>query len=70
MAKFFAPNIDRCGRVLRAVFGLCCIGGGVLLWLFVNRWAGAGGVAWGVFCLFEAARGWCVARACGIKTRY
>ena len=23
----------------------------------------------GVFCLLEALRGWCVARACGVKTR-
>jgi hypothetical protein len=26
--------------------------------------------AGGVFCLFEALRGWCVARACGLKTRW
>jgi len=24
----------------------------------------------GAFCLFEAARGWCMARACGVKTRW
>jgi hypothetical protein len=24
----------------------------------------------GVFALFEALRGWCLARACGIKTRH
>jgi hypothetical protein len=26
--------------------------------------------AGGVFCLFEALRGWCAARACGLKTRW
>ena len=26
-------------------------------------------VAFGVFALYEAARGWCLLRACGIKTK-
>jgi hypothetical protein len=68
--KFFAPNIDRKGRLVRAVYG------GVMIALgwFLNhaghpRFAAAailaGGLAW-----IEAARGWCVARACGIRTRW
>jgi hypothetical protein len=24
----------------------------------------------GVFCLYEATRGWCLLRACGIKTKW
>jgi hypothetical protein len=32
-------------------------------------WLGAGLLAGGVFVLFEALRGWCLLRACGIKTR-
>jgi hypothetical protein len=27
-------------------------------------------VALGLFVAFEAIKGWCVARACGIKTKY
>jgi hypothetical protein len=37
--------------------------------LFVSAWLGAGLAVGGVFVLFEALRGWCVMRACGIKTR-
>lgn len=67
--KFFKPNIHRTGRVIRAGWGLACLGGA---WL-------AGGYAWwlagllavlGAFALFEAARGWCVVRACGVKTKW
>jgi hypothetical protein len=24
----------------------------------------------GIFVLFEAVRGWCLARACGVKTKF
>ena len=27
-------------------------------------------VAAGLFAMFEAIRGWCIARACGIKTKF
>ncbi len=64
--SFFKPNIGPMGRAIRA-------GGGVLL---IAGTFGAGTtLPWaalpyglGVFMLFEAARGWCVARACGINT--
>ena len=68
MGKFFAPNISRLGRIVRAVWGIALIIGGLLLW---NR----SGliccllVAFGVFALYEAFRGWCLMRACGIKTK-
>ena len=66
--KFFARNIDRRGRLLRAVGGVLFVAGGGLV---------CGCIAWlamvlilvGGFMLFEAARGWCLARACGIKTK-
>jgi hypothetical protein len=50
--------------------GVALLGAAVLLavgglpgWLVVAVAAG------GLFALFEAAVGWCAARACGIKTR-
>ena len=66
--RFLAPNIDRRGRLLRAGIGATLLigaafGFGVSIWLGVLL-ATAGG-----FALFEAKRGWCAARACGIKTR-
>lgn len=69
MKKFFQPNLGNTGRLLRAATGLALMGLAVAAW----RWhwlASAGLAAGGVFCLFEAARGWCVARACGLKTKW
>jgi hypothetical protein len=68
MKRFFSPNIDRKGRVVRAVWAAG---------LFIGAWFAFGisavlGVVLivsAVFALFEALRGWCVVRACGIKTR-
>ena len=69
-------NINRTGRVLRLLYGLLLIVAGVLMLVF---WANptGGWLAWivstvcvlgGVFAVFEAANGWCVMRAMGIKT--
>ncbi len=69
------PNIDRKGRIARAITGLACISFGLAIWPM--NWPASIGwrcglstlaVAAGVFQLFEARRGWCVARACGLKT--
>jgi hypothetical protein len=69
------PNIDRKGRVARAISGVLCIAVGVVLWWITwpesttYRWiVSILAIAIGVFQLFEAKRGWCVARACGLKT--
>ena len=68
MKSLFAPNIGSQGRLLR---GLGALG------LFVGAWFAFGVATWlgivlvvsGGFALFEALRGWCALRACGIKTR-
>lgn len=69
------PNLDGPGRRARAIGGGVCllIGSGVLAagW-WAPSWGrriGVGLMALGVFMVFEAARGWCVLRACGIRTR-
>lgn len=67
--KFLTPNIGRTGRILRAAFGVACIVAGLVLFGY-SLWVCLAFVALGVFGLFEAARGWCFARACGIKTRF
>jgi hypothetical protein len=68
--KFFAPNLDGQGRLVRALYG----GAMVAVAWYLNRtghpWFAGGAVLAGGFAWFEAARGWCVARACGIKTRW
>ena len=68
MGNFFARNIDRCGRIVRAVWGVALIIAGVLLWER-STWICLALVAAGAFAFCEAARGWCVMRACGIKTK-
>jgi len=68
MGKLFAPNISGWGRLVRAIWGLACLGGALALFprsqlaCFILVLAGA-------VALFEAIRGWCVVRACGIKTK-
>lgn len=68
MKKFFSRNITSAGRWMRAVVGLVLLIGGIIavqqiVWLGVVLLVSAG------FVLFEAARGWCFLRACGIKTK-
>jgi hypothetical protein len=70
MNRFFAPNIDRKGRLARALYGCAMIVAGSLLNRANHPVLGivaflAGGFAW-----LEAARGWCIVRACGIKTKW
>ena len=68
MRNFFARNIDRRGRLVRAAWGLALIVGG-LLFSAQGKWLCFALVAAGGFALYEAARGWCLMRACGIKTK-
>lgn len=67
---FFAPNIAGWGRWLRGVSGLLCGGGGLYLALGEGRRWGWLLVVAGVFIVYEALRGWCLLRACGIKTKF
>ena len=68
MKKFFSPNLESRGRVVRAVLGGLLVIGGVVT-CGHNLWAAVALILSGGFCLFEAVRGWCVMRACGIKTK-
>jgi hypothetical protein len=66
--SFWAPNLGRSGRLLRAGLGLA---------LLAAAWPAREASPWlawplalgGAFALLEAARGWCLARACGLRTR-
>jgi Flp pilus assembly protein TadB len=68
MKRLFSPNISKTGRRVR---------GGIAVLLFLGAgfafafciWLGLALLLSGVFVLFEALRGWCALRACGIKTR-
>ncbi len=68
MKLFFSRNIGKQGRWVRAIIAagflvaaILASSKSVVLALVL--------AASGVFVLFEAMRGWCVLRACGIKTK-
>lgn len=68
MSRFFKPNIKRQGRIARGVTGTLCLIAGIIL-VDYKLWLGLIFVVAGLFAIFEAVRGWCLARACGIKTK-
>jgi len=68
MKSFLTPNINKQGRLVRGLMALgLFIGAGFAFG--VATWLGIVLVVSGVFVLFEALRGWCALRACGIKTK-
>lgn len=69
MSRFFKPNISRHGRIARGVIGTLCLLAGIILVDYV-LWLGLIFVAAGLFAIFESIRGWCLVRACGIKTKF
>lgn len=68
MKPFFPRNIDNKGRLVRGLGALVLLAGAGYGFT-VSVWLGLGLLAAGMFVGFEALRGWCVMRACGIKTR-
>ena len=68
MNSFFNPNIGRKGRLVRGLMGLALLAGAAFSF-GESFWLGTVLTAAGLFGLFEALRGWCLMRACGIKTR-
>ena len=65
---FFAPNITGWGRVVRAIWGLACIAGSIAVASY-SLLACVVLLLCGAFGLLEAVCGWCVMRACGVKTK-
>ena len=68
--RFFAPNIDRKGRIARALYGGAMIVAGWLLSRASHPGLAVAAILAGGFAWLEAARSWCIVRACGIKTRW
>jgi hypothetical protein len=69
MNRFFSRNLDFRGRMARGVIGALCLIAGIVVVDYL-LWLGLVFVAAGLFAIFEAVRGWCIARACGIKTKF
>jgi hypothetical protein len=68
VSRFFKPNISRHGRIARGVIGAICLIAGIVL-VDYSLSLGLVFVAAGLFAIFESVRGWCLIRACGIKTK-
>ena len=68
MSNFFRPNLKRTGRIARGVIGTLCLIAGIIT-VDYTLWLGLVLVAAGLFAIFESIRGWCLVRACGIKTK-
>ncbi len=68
MKTFMARNIDNRGRLVRGIGALALLVGAGFGFA-VSWWLGGVLLASAVFVAFEALRGWCALRACGIKTK-
>ncbi|MBM3823471.1 MAG: DUF2892 domain-containing protein [Verrucomicrobia bacterium] len=69
MKPLLSPNIDNKGRLIRGLGALALfVGAGFSFAL--STWLGIALLASGLFVAFEALRGWCALRACGIKTKF
>ena len=53
----------------RGVIGALCLIAGIIVAGDYLWWLGLILVAVGLLAIFEAIRGWCLVRACGIKTK-
>ncbi|MBI1840510.1 MAG: DUF2892 domain-containing protein [Verrucomicrobia bacterium] len=68
MKVFFSRNIDNKGRLARGLGALALlIGAG--FGIAASFWWGVVLLILGLFVAFEALRGWCFLRACGIRTK-
>lgn len=68
MKNFMARNIDNRGRLVRGIGALALLVGAGFGFA-VSWWLGGVLLASAIFVAFEALRGWCALRACGIKTK-
>jgi len=68
MKRLFAPNISNTGRLIRGLLALALFVGSGFAFR-ESQWAGLILLGFGGFVLFEAIRGWCAVRACGIRTK-
>jgi hypothetical protein len=69
MTRFFSRNIGFGGRLARGVIGAILLIAGIIMADFELSLCLVL-VGLGLLALFEAAQGWCLARACGFKIKH
>ena len=67
---FWTPNIDRRGRIIRAVMTLALAAAAFIAHHEGIEWLAVMLAISALVGFVEVARGWCVLRACKIKTRF
>ena len=67
--SFLRPNLATKGRIIRAIAALVMAVAAFFTWPH-SRTAGIALAVSALFVGFESARGWCVLRACGVKTKF
>ncbi len=67
---FWTPNIDRRGRIFRGVMAVVLFAAAVFAYRAGVRWLALMLAIAGLVGTVETVRGWCVLRACKIKTRF
>jgi hypothetical protein len=68
MNGFFSRNLNFQGRMVRGVLGALLLIAGIIMADF-ELWICLPLVVLGLFVIFEAVRGWCLARACAIRSK-
>jgi hypothetical protein len=68
MTRYFKRNIGYGSRLGRGVMGTLVLIAGIVMADF-ELWLCLVLVALGLLALFEAVRGWCPARACGLRAK-
>jgi len=68
MKPLLSRNIDNKGQLIRGLGALALLVGAGFGFT-ASLWLGLALLAAGLFVAFEALRGWCALRACGIKTK-
>jgi len=70
MSKFFRPNIEGAGRWIRSISGLVSLGAAAYVASVGPLWLAIVLAGSGAFMLYEGLRGWCLMRACGVRTKW
>lgn len=68
--SFFSRNLDFRGRLARGIVGTITLIAGIVIAGDYLWWFGLIFVVAGLFAIFEAIRGWCIMRACGIRMKF
>jgi hypothetical protein len=68
MKRCFIPNLEIKGRIVRGLIAVILLVAAIVCFPF-SVLIGMSLLVAGLFVLFEALRGWCALRACGIRTK-